>query len=248
MEPIFQTLPPPDADLLKGASLFLDFDGTLVDIVSRHDAVIVEERLARLLRDLKNVLNGRLAIVSGRSVEDLARLLGELGFAAAGGHGAEIRRPDGRVHFAVAPLTLDPDWTPLITRFPKVVIERKPFGFAVHYREAPEAERECQRVAAELAQTHGLGLQSGKMVIELKPKGVDKGSAVARLMSEPPMSQGRPIFVGDDDTDEAGFAMAAKLGGAGVLVGARSVTQAKYQLSSVAKTLAWLERAVGRTA
>jgi trehalose 6-phosphate phosphatase len=128
----------------------------------------------------------------------------------------------------------------LAQRYPGVVIERKPFGFAIHYRLSPEAEASCYDFAAHIAKDTGLALQPGKMVVELKAANANKGRAVESFMREPPMTGTRPIFVGDDETDEAGFAMAALLGGAGVLVGATRSTAAVYQLPGVNEALTWL--------
>lgn len=243
-----ETLPAPGSSLLNNASVFLDLDGTLLEIAPRPDAVRVDGRLHRLMGALSRRLDGRLAIVSGRSGEDVHALFGAPHFPIAGSHGAELRWPDGRITSMAA--RRDGEWddfSALAQRYPGVLIERKPFGVALHYRLEPEAEQDCRRRAQEVALRRDLHLQTGKMVIELKPKAVDKGSAVAALWREPPMAGGIPIFVGDDDTDEAGFAMAAQLGGVGVLVGAPRNTNARYRLGGVAETLDWLERACGLT-
>jgi trehalose 6-phosphate phosphatase len=127
---------------------------------------------------------------------------------------------------------------------PGILVEEKPFGLALHFRSAPEAEADCLALAGNLAAQTGLVLQTGKKVIELRQGGADKGTAVLALMARPPMAGGRLVFVGDDDTDEAGFAAASLLGGAGVLVGPARPTAASYQLTSVGQTLDWLEEAV----
>jgi trehalose 6-phosphate phosphatase len=124
-----------------------------------------------------------------------------------------------------------------------VAVEYKPFGVALHYRLAPKAEHACRSLAAQIAAETDLVVQPGKMVFELKHAAADKGLAVARLMRESSMADGKPLFIGDDATDEAGFAMVAKLGGAGVLVGAMRPTTAAYRLPGVPDTLAWLRLA-----
>ena len=125
----------------------------------------------------------------------------------------------------------------------KILVERKPFGVALHYRQAPEAEQHCRALAMELANETGLQLQSGKMVLELKAPGADKGSALSLFMAGSEMSGTRPVFVGDDETDEAGFEAAARLGGAGVLVGPLRSSAAAFRLPDVESTLRWLETA-----
>jgi len=243
-------LPPPPVSLLRDASLFLDFDGTLVAIAARPDAVAVEHRLHALLQQLGDRLGGRLAIVSGRAAANISGLLDHPALVIAGSHGAEILRPGGdivahkaRPLDAVAQALLQG----LIARHPQVLIERKPLGLALHYRQAPEAEGECRRVAEQIGARAGLDAQPGKKVIELRTRGIDKGTALSALMLEPPLRGGRPIFIGDDETDEAGFRAAAALGGAGVLVGDMRATAAAFRLANVDRTLAWLEGAARGT-
>lgn len=241
-------LPAPPLELLDGASLFLDFDGTLVELAARPDGVTVEARLHDLLARLWTRLAGRLAIISGRPAAQVRRLFREPRFAIAGSHGHELHWPDGRIlatansHQRDALLT---QMHELRERRPGLTVEDKPFGVALHYRAAPQAENECIQLAERLALETGYVLQTGKMVVELMLPGADKGQALRALMSEPPMADARPIFIGDDDTDEAGFLMAAQLGGFGVLVGAPRATAATYGLQDVDATLRWLEAAGG---
>lgn len=240
-------LPPPPVSLLRNASLFLDFDGTLVALAARPDAVAVEHRLHRLLARLGERLNRRLAIVSGRAAGNISNLLDRPALVIAGSHGAEILRPGGTI-VAQAARPLDAVAQALLqglsARHPRVLIERKPLGLALHYRQAPEAEAECRRAAEQIGARTGLVPQPGKKVIELRTAGVDKGTALTALMREEPMRDGRPIFIGDDDTDEAGFRAAVAMGGAGVLVGEMRATAAAFRLMDVDATLAWLEDAM----
>lgn len=236
----------PPVSLLARASLFLDFDGTLVQLASRPDFVKVEAKLSDLLAILSTKLQGRLAIVTGRPAEQVRTLFGQPKFAIAGSHGVELHWPDGRV---VTPSFHD-DRAVILQRarelaetYAGLIVEDKPFGVALHYRLAPQAERACISLATRLAEDTGYLLQTGKMVVELKFSSGDKGDAVKAFMSEPPMMDGRPIFIGDDDTDEAGFLMASHLGGVGVLVGATKETAAAYRLADVDETLRWLKAA-----
>jgi trehalose 6-phosphate phosphatase len=244
-------LPPPPASLLRNASLFLDFDGTLVTLAARPDAVAVEHRLHMLLARLGRRLDGRLAIVSGRAAGNISTLLDRPALIIAGSHGAEILRPGGAI---VAPQARPLDAVAqallhgLSARHPRVLIERKPLGLALHYRQVPEAEAECRRVAEQIGARAGLTPQPGKKVIELRIAGTDKGTALTALMREEPMRGGSPVFIGDDETDEAGFRAAAALGGAGVLVGDTRATAAVFRLTDVDGTLAWLESAAKVTA
>ena len=242
------TLPPPPANLLSGASLFLDFDGTLVDIVDRPDAVTIDPALPVLIAALARRLDGRLAIVSGRSVADIRAYLDPIGrCAVAGNHGLEMLWPDGRLERPAPPPTLDEtiaevrEWA-LLT--PGVMIEPKPFGVALHYRQAPQAENAVAALAAAIAGRGVFTLQQGKMVFELRARGADKGDAVKAMLARPPMAGTRPIFVGDDLTDEAGFRAAGAAGGAGMVIGeATWATRASYHLPTVADVHAWIAAA-----
>lgn len=237
-------LEPPSASLLDGASLFLDFDGTLVEIAERPDAVSVDDRLGGLMARLAERLEGRLAIVSGRPIRQIDALFGAPDFAVSGSHGAEIRWADGRCDVRERPAALDrvlAEMRQLAAEHPGVLVEDKPLGAALHYRTAPEAEWRCQALAVRLADEHDLAIQAGKMVFELRAAGDDKGKAILALMEAPPFAGTRPVFVGDDWTDEAGFAAVTGKGGAGVLVGEARETAARYRLDDVAAVLAWLE-------
>lgn len=226
----------------------MDFDGTLVDIAPRPDAVTVDARLRHLVARLTAALAGRLAIVSGRPAAEIRDFLGGDGLTVSGSHGLELHWANGR-RCAPAP----PDWLAdaldraeaLRLAHPGVVVEAKPFGVALHYRQAPQAEGACRALAAALA-GKDRRLQPGKMVFEVRAAGGDKGDALRVFMADPAMAGTRPVFIGDDATDEPAFAAAAGLGGIGILVGPARATAARYRLPDVAATLAWLETAAGR--
>jgi len=236
----------PPGDLLVGASLFLDFDGTLVAIAERPDAVVVDESLDTLMNGLIETLQGRVAIITGRSLAEIDRIIARGRLALGGSHGLELRWPDGRTRAPEAPVGLAEivaEMHALQAEHPGLIVEEKPFGAALHYRRAPAAEVECRALAARLAERQGMTMQAGKMVFEIKAAGQDKGSALRALMEELPMRGTRPVFIGDDETDEAAFRAARDLGGAGILVGPARPTSARYRLEGVAATRDWLGQA-----
>lgn len=236
------SLPLPPPTLLDGASLFLDFDGTLVNFVIDPTAAAADLALRALLRALWTRLDGRLAILSGRSLADLTQRLDLGEVAMAGSHGLERRSADGTVTRAPIPPELA-----VATRAARtfaeahgLLLECKAAGVALHFRDAQHAEAAIDAFARALAADTGLELQSGKCVRELKVPGADKGDAVRAFMAEPPFIVGSPIVVGDDLTDEHAFIAAAALGGSAILVGDARRTAAQYRLPTVEATLAWL--------
>lgn len=238
--------PPALSALLESGpvALFLDFDGTLVEIADQPDGITVPQTLASALEGLSRHLQGRLAVVSGRSLEDLARHLGaELQVAQAGSHGAARRQADGQP-LGEPPQGLSEETIAQLEGFAKAEglrYEAKTHGGALHYRENPEAGEAAHAFAKQLARADGLALKTGKCVVELVQPGADKGSAVRAFMELPHFSGATPIFVGDDVTDEDGFAACETLGGFGVLVGEPRESRARYALATVSETHQWLD-------
>ena len=234
--------PPPPFDP-RGAALFLDFDGTLVELADSPGAIRVSPGLTPMLERLRERLDGRLAIVSGRSLADLERHLPLHGVAFSGSHGLELRLADGTRLPLSIPIGLD-EVRARVEAFaapiPGLIVEAKPAGIALHYRLAPDQAARADAFMAALARQRGFSLQRGAMVIELRPDGADKGDALRAFMSEPEFIGARPLFVGDDLTDEHAFAAAAALGGAGILVGPARASAARHRLVSVAAVAAWL--------
>jgi trehalose 6-phosphate phosphatase len=231
---------------LSGAALFLDLDGTLAPIVPRPDQVVPDPRRTHLLERLREGLDGRLAVISGRTLDDLDRILEHRVTALAGVHGLARRTGAGELriapshpghHQALAALT------EFAAPLHGVLVEDKGLSIALHYRQAPEIAAAAIREAERVARLTGLALQPGRMVMELRTPGPTKGDSVRAFMAEPPFIGARPVFIGDDLTDEDGFEAARRLGGFGVLVGASRATAARYQLDDVESALAWLERA-----
>jgi len=245
-------LPPPPIDMLSGAalgntSLFLDLDGTLLELVDNPDDVRADHALRAVLQALGERLEGRLAVISGRSLAQVDAILGDTAalLAVSGSHGCE-HRWNGVLAQPVRPATLDQAAARLndfAAGLAGVIVEEKSFGVAVHYRKNPEAEAQARALAETLAEELELGLQLGKMVAELRVVGGDKGSAVKRLMARPPMRGTRPLFAGDDLTDEPGFAAARELEGHGILIGPDRATAADYRLASPADLRAFLAEA-----
>lgn len=249
--PDFMTISEPSPDLLSGASLFLDLDGTILELASSPSNVQVTGSLVALLRQTSERLNGRLAVISGRSVNDVVALFPGLSLNIGGSHGHELRWADGRRNAPERGPALDHALAELRTfaaRHPGLLVEDKPFGAALHFRGAPALAAESHALASRVSIETGLPLQSGKMVAELKASAANKGDALAAFMAEPPMRGGTPVFIGDDDNDEPGFAMAMDLGGHGILVGAPRPTRAGWRLASVAATRAWLALTPGDAA
>jgi len=239
-------LAPPPSDL-EGVSLFLDFDGTLVDLAPTPDAVTVTPALLAALGALADRLPGRIAIVSGRSLDQIDGLLGPFarGIAVAGSHGAEQRHGGADPVVPAAPAGLAHAARELADYAERsgLVLERKTLGVALHYRQQPSMEAAAVAAATALAERHGLVLQRGKMMVELRTDG-DKGRAIAALLASRAMADTRPLFFGDDLTDEDGFVTAAAAGGAGVLVGEPRPTAARYRLPDVAAVMAWIDAAL----
>ncbi|HEX8532671.1 MAG TPA: trehalose-phosphatase [Allosphingosinicella sp.] len=236
----------PPHSILDGAALFLDFDGTLVELAEAPDAISVSPAVAPLLAGLSRRLDGRLALVSGRAIADLERHLECSGLAVSGSHGLELRLRDG----SHIPLAARYDLTEARVRVrqladeaPGLLVEDKPFGVALHYRQAPAEEARVMEAMRALASSTGLALQEGKMVAEIRPPGADKGDAVRAFMSEPDFAGARPLFVGDDLTDEHAFEAAAAMGGAGILVGPARDTAARWRLPDVPSVIRWLGEA-----
>ena len=230
-------LPPPPADLLDGAALFLDFDGTLVELAETPDSIRVAPDLGPMLDRLRRRLGGRLAIVSGRSLADLQRHVPLSGIAFSGSHGLEISFADGTHLPLSVPAGIDgvrDEVLAFADGAEGLLVEEKPAGIALHYRQAPEQAERALGFMSRLGEAHGWSVQPGNMVVELRPDGATKGDALRAFMTEPEFADARPVFVGDDLTDEHAFRAAGSLGGAGILVGPARETAARYRLGSVA--------------
>lgn len=228
-------------------ALFLDFDGTLVELAPQPDAVRPAPGLVPMLASLSQLLGGSLAIVTGRRVAVVDHFLAPLRLPVAGLHGFEMR-----LEGEMAPTLLQVEELdgarPRLTRFAEVWsglrLEDKGITLALHYRAAPEAEPVVKALTGAIRdQSRGtLALIHGNMVDELLPAGRDKGSAIADLMREPAFAAALPVFFGDDVTDEAGFRTVNELGGVSARVGAPRPTEARAAFAGVSAVHGWLER------
>lgn len=224
---------------------FLDVDGTLIDIADSPDAVHVDGTLLELIECLHRATGGAVALVSGRCISDLERLLGALRLPLAGQHGLERRDVAGRLWIHAAPpdakCAIKEALAPVLARHTGLLLEDKGLTLALHYRMAPKLAGYAHRLMGHLAGMAGtdLEIQRGKCVVEIKPAGVDKGTAVAEYLTEPPFQTRRPVFIGDDLNDEHGFAEVNRIGGISVKVG-KGPSCARYRLANVAAVHRWL--------
>ena len=231
-------------------ALFLDFDGTLVDIVARPDLTRTSPQLIETLGKLYARLNGALAIVSGRPLRDIDRLLAPLTLPAAGGHGIEHRDGAGHVESrcpAAIPAAVRTQLAELAAGDARLVLEDKGYSLGLHYRQAPELEMEIRAELDGITATLGpkFSVQDGKMVLELRPTGIDKGSAIEKFMTEAPFSGRHAIFIGDDVTDEDAFVVVNRLHGTSAKVGEPDTdSAAQFGLNTIADVHSWLEQLI----
>lgn len=243
-EQIAYRMPPPKPLALRDAALFLDLDGTLAPIAARPQDVRPDPHRNNLLRRLGRALDGRLAVVTGRSLADADRILDGLVTAVAAVHGLVRRDAQGRLHERAPHPRLEAAaeaFRDFAKRDSGLIVEEKGPSVALHFRLAPKHAEAARACARELAGETGLRIQDGDMVQELRTPGPTKADSVTAFMAEEPFRGALPIFLGDDATDEDGFASAQALGGLGVLVGAPRKTRARNRLDNVDAALAWLE-------
>lgn len=237
--------PPPV--LTANSALFLDIDGTLLDIAPTPERVRLDPAMAVLLPAVAAYLDDALALVTGRSIRDTDRLFDKLVLPIAGQHGCERRDAQGTLHLhapkAATLAKLRLLMADFASRHEGLRLEDKGSTLAVHYRGAPQlASHVHQSMRAQLgfAENEGFHLQPGKRLVEVRPDNRDKGTAIRDFMKEAPFKGRVPVFVGDDRTDELGFAAVRSRRGIAVKVGP-GTTLAKYRLPDVAAVREWLE-------
>ena len=236
--------------LCPDCALFLDFDGTLVDIAPRPESVFVPSGLIPTLIAAQHYLGGAVAVISGRPIAQIDNFLAPLVLPTAGVHGAERRSPTGELtYLPVHPMQLVEDAAQaLALEHHGLQAETKRGSLALHYRNAPQLEARCIAVMqAAVDQSPGLTLLRGKMVVEAKPIAVGKDKAIEAFLREAPFAGRTPIFVGDDVTDEVGFAMVQRVGGLGVKIG-QGPTVAAQRMASAEAMRIQLDKAMTQQA
>jgi trehalose 6-phosphate phosphatase len=232
---------------LTAIALFLDVDGTLLEIAATPRAAAVSEDLRQQLRNLARAGGGAVALVSGRAIADLDALFAPLTLPSAGLHGFERRGASGACHKRPAPSPAALDvargaMLDLARRHPGLLVEDKRFALALHYRKAPQLEDIVVRAMKDVAVTvaQDLELQRGKMVVELRPVGATKAQALAAFLREAPFAGRQAVFIGDDLTDEPAFELVNELGGWSVVVSATRPSAARARLADVTAVREWL--------
>lgn len=240
-------LPPTLRKPARELAFFLDIDGTLIELASTPDTVVVDAAIRDLLRALVRASDGAVAFVSGRSIATIDQLFHPLQIPAAGLHGFERRSATGEHSRCPLPedATLDharSQLRALAERFPGVLLEDKQFTLALHYRQVPTFESKLLQAVEDIARPlrSGFETQRGRMVIELRPRNSTKAGAVSAFMQEAPFRGRTPVFVGDDLTDECAFEWVNSAGGYSVAVGVERETVARAHVASVPAAREWL--------
>jgi trehalose 6-phosphate phosphatase len=227
-------------------AVLTDFDGTLVEIAETPDAVQVPASLPALLGRASAGLDSAFAVITGRKIADIDRFLAPLSIAVAGSHGIHRRRADGSFEDAsgeiiAAARGIASALEPFVAAHPALLLEPKDGAVALHYRQAPELEQLCHKAMTEAIEgAEGFVPVAGKMVIEARPKGISKGTALRAFMQEEPFAGRVPVFIGDDTTDEDAFVVAQELGGIGIKLG-HGETAAKMRIADVASVHALIQ-------
>jgi trehalose 6-phosphate phosphatase len=239
--------PHPSAPFDHNYALFLDVDGTLADFREDPADVWLSESLLSLLSSLRDALHGALVLVSGRTVEDLDRMIGDRPLCCVGLHGlshnAHCPLPSHASSAAAGIDALRDACRDFVQQYPGVLLEDKGLGFALHFRRNPQLATTVQEFARQsqqrFARHAGIELLEGKMVMEFRPAGASKGAAVRQLLAQLPFRARVPVFIGDDVTDEDGFVAVNSAGGVSIKCGAGE-SCATYHLHDVAAVHSWL--------
>lgn len=227
-------------------AFFFDVDGTLAAIQSRPNEVFIPKQVIANLQRLALFSEGAVALVSGRSISELDALATPLHFPLAGVHGAERRDAADHIERLSLPDDVADSLSALLkeamAKMPGTQLETKGMAFALHYRRAEHYQQAIMDLAQQMtARFPVLQLQPGKCVVELKPKGVNKGAAIEAFMQQSPFVGRIPVFTGDDLTDEAGFKAVNAMDGISIKVGG-GTTEANYRLPDVERVYHWLEQ------
>lgn len=234
---------PPAIELARDA-VFLDFDGCLVEIAPRPDAVVIPPDLPAMLTTLAEALDGALAVVSGRSLRDLEDFLSGYAGPMVGSHGAEARGMDPPLAESPAELTALQAELARFAQKQGLLYEEKSHGGALHFRADPTRQQEVEEFTAGLADRFpAFAIQPAKMAVELRPEGYSKDGALALLSELPDFSGRRPVYAGDDRTDEPALAWAEANEGYGIKIG-EGESAARFHLPEPEDLRAWLAAAV----
>jgi trehalose 6-phosphate phosphatase len=227
-------------------ALFLDFDGTLVAIANRPDEVRLDPKTREALAQLNELLAGALAIITGREIAAVDRFLEPLRLSIAGVHGLMRRDAQGKTYASAfdsrLPAAIERAVRPLLAKHPGLLVERKYGAVALHYRTHPELEQaSIEAIETAVGQLEAIEIKRGKMVVEVKAIGGDKGAAVADFLKEKPFAGRRPVFAGDDVSDEDAFAVVNAREGLSIKIGP-GATKASFRAAGTAEFLEWLRR------
>ena len=231
----------------SGVALFLDIDGTLLEISDKPALVTVNDNLKRLIFKLERCLNGAVAFISGRTILEVDQLFNPLRLATSGKHGAERRDTLGQTSIAKYNASIITTHTvktlqKFVNKNPGTMLEDKRQTLALHYRLKPQIEKKATDLINCLISDHTeLELLKGKMVLEIKPKATHKGTAIAQFMKEHPFAGKTPFFFGDDASDEDGFQVINSINGISVCVNPQLNSIAKFKLDTVSSVIDWLE-------
>lgn len=229
-------------------AFFLDVDGTLLEIRELPELARPTPRIKSIVQHLQLVTHGAVALISGRSIKALDAIFLPLVLPTAGLHGLERRDAQGGM---ITDNSKDESLAHVRARLQQfcenyagTMLEDKDVTIALHYRNAPEAEEAAHRIMYGIVRELGAGFEvkRGKMVVEVRPTGDNKGSAIAEFMKEAPFKGKTPVFIGDDVTDEDGFDMVNRMDGYSIRVGEDGATNARYRITDVETVLSWLEQ------
>jgi trehalose 6-phosphate phosphatase len=209
--------------IANDTALFLDIDGTLLDIAEKPDLVVIPPGLPEALTHLRTRLDGAVAFISGRTLAEIDRFFPGK-FPVAAEHGAAVRDGQGKLHHITRRPAAYDDWLKTLraasAAMPGTLIEEKTVGVVIHFRQAPQFAGDIKRLAETLIAEAGPDaiLLPAHMAYELRPRGAAKDTALAWFMDRPPFAGRTPLFIGDDTTDEPAIALASQLGGRGLHV------------------------------
>jgi trehalose 6-phosphate phosphatase len=229
---------------------FFDLDGTLVELASSPSSVVVHQELPELLAKVHSLSGGAVSVITGRAVADVDRFISLPEVPVAGQHGLEVRAADGTFR-DIPPISgnlgeVRQALEDAVARHPGLIAEYKGESIALQYRRAPRLAGYAHRLVRSLAARHAPDFQvrKGKWVVELAHHTANKGIAIRQMMEQSPFAGRTPVFIGDDVTDEAGFAAVNKMGGVSVKVG-HGRTVAKWRLRDVTAVREWIRAGLG---